>query len=120
MQQEPSGLKLLEIFIYAGFAGLAGLLGHTLRTLESGGRLTLLRTAAEVAGAGFTGVLTLLACTALGVDTLWTGVTVGTMSWLGSNASIRVLEKFVYKQLGINQVTPTMSPPSTPDDTEGR
>lgn len=122
MQQEPNGLQILEIIIYAAFAGIAGLLGHTLRTLESGGQLTMLRSLAEMAGAALVGVLTLMACKAMSLETMWTGVTVGVMAWLGANASIRVLEKMVYQRLGIKPpvVEPVPSPAPEGDDQEGR
>lgn len=123
MQQEPNGLQILEIIIYAAFAGIAGLLGHTLRTLESGGQLTMFRSFAEMAGAALVGVLTLMACKALALDTMWTGVTVGVMAWLGANASIRVLEKMVYQRLGIKPLIVNPTPAAVApegDDQEGR
>lgn len=122
MQQEPNGLQILEIIIYAAFAGVAGLLGHTLRTLESGGRLTMFRSMAEMAGAALVGVLTLMACKAMDLDTMWTGVTVGVMAWLGANASIRVLEKMVYQRLGIKPlvIEPAPAAAAEGDDSEGR
>lgn len=96
-------VSLIEIVLHGVFAVGAGLLGHLMRLVEGGTRFRLLNAVVEALSAGFVGILVLLACKASGVDTLWTGVIVGVLSWMGASASIRVLESAVYRRLGLTK-----------------
>ncbi|ASD51913.1 holin [Pseudomonas phage PspYZU01] len=105
--------------VAAGFAAVGGFLGYALRNLEQGGRFTLAGAAAEVGGAAFVGVLTLLLCKALNLDWIYTGLVVGVFSWLGANASIRLLERLVFKRLGLSGVVPLREQGDSNDRAEG-
>ncbi|WPK42405.1 superfamily III holin [Pseudomonas phage Ppu-503] len=120
MQHEPPGLQeLLEMGVAAAFAAVGGFLGYALRNLEQGGRFTLAGAFAEVGGAAFVGVLTLLLCKALNLDWVYTGLTVGVFSWLGANASIRLLERLVFKRLGLSGLKPLREQGETDGRAEG-
>jgi hypothetical protein len=88
---------------YAIFAAFGGSIGHVLRTLDSGQPIRWGKAIAQGVGAGFVGVLVLLACQALGLSEQWTGLTVGVCGWMGASATIVILEKLVFKRLGIGE-----------------
>lgn len=91
---------------YATFAGGGGFIGHILRTLDSGNPVRWGKAVAQGVGAGFVGVLVLLACQALNLSEQWTGLTVGVCGWMGASATIVILEKLVFKKLGVNSNNP--------------
>lgn len=98
---EP-GYTTLQTALYTLLAMIAGALGYVTRTMQNGLKPGIARVLVEASSAGFVGVLTLWACEAMGLSQSWTGVTVGVLGWLGSSASIQLLEKLVYRHIGIN------------------
>lgn len=82
-------------------ASIGGLLGYSMREHDKGNPFSWSRAAMEGVSSGFVGFLVMLLCGALKIDPLYSGFIVGVFGWLGANASIRLLEGFVYKKLGI-------------------
>lgn len=91
----------LKALAYAAFAALGGLLGHITRAISAKEEINYVHAIVKSMAAGFTGLLVMLACTALGLSEQWTGVTVGVCGWLGADATIRILEKLAFKKLGV-------------------
>lgn len=88
--------------LYACLASLGGIMGHIMRSLDRQVPVHLGRAAVEGLSAGFVGLLVALLCDAMHLSDQWTGVIVGVSGWLGANASIRMLEKVVFKKLGLS------------------
>lgn len=82
-------------------SAIGGVLGHMMRTLDSGERVRLGRTLLEGTSAAFVGVMILLACEANGVDGLYTGVIVALSGWAGAGASIQLMDTFVRRKFGL-------------------
>lgn len=101
--RDPNELNAAHMAGYAAFAASGGLLGYVLRTLDANQPVSWKRLTVETAASGFMGVMAMLACNALDVNTTWTGVIVGMSGWLGATASMRLIETLVYKRLGITQ-----------------
>nr|DAF45680.1 MAG TPA: holin [Siphoviridae sp. ctJ7x27] len=77
-------------------------MGYLMRTIDKEDHPILWgRAVIEAIAAGFVGVLVLFVCLALNLSQQWTGVIVGVSGWLGANASIRLLERVVYKKIGM-------------------
>lgn len=75
------------------------------------------RACIEGLAAGFVGLLVMLICNAMSLSDQWTGVIVGVSGWLGANASIRMLEKLVFKKLGLTGSSDAPAAPDKPGDT---
>lgn len=86
---------------YAALAAVAGFLGHIMRELDAGRRLSPVRVVIETLGSGLVGFLVMLLCRAMGFDPLWSGFLVGIFGWVGASASIRIIERLAYGKLGI-------------------
>lgn len=97
--------------MYAALASFGGFLGHIMRSLDGSIPISYGRAIIEGLAAGFVGLLVMLMCNAMNLSDQWTGVIVGVSGWLGANASIRMLEKKVFRQLGLIP-SDTQLPPS--------
>lgn len=91
----------VKAILYAALATFGGFLGHVMRALDKPTPIIYGRACVEGLAAGFVGLLVMLMCNATNMSDQWTGVVVGVSGWLGANASIRMLEKLVFKKLGI-------------------
>jgi hypothetical protein len=91
-----------KAILYAALAAFGGFLGHVMRALDESANISYGRACIEGLAAGFVGLLVMLMCSATSFSDQWTGVIVGVSGWLGANASIRMLEKLVFKKLGIS------------------
>lgn len=91
----------VKAIMYAILATFAGSLGYIMRTIDKDRPISYGRAIIEGFAAGFVGLLVMLMCNAITMSDQWTGVIVGVSGWLGANASIRMLEKQVFKRLGI-------------------
>ena len=92
----------MKAVLYAALATFGGFLGHVMRALDKSTPINYSRGVVEGLAAGFVGLLVMLMCNAMNLSEQWTGVIVGVSGWLGANASIRMLEKKVFKQLGLS------------------
>lgn len=92
----------VKAILYAVLAAFGGSLGHVMRALDKPTPISYGHACVEGLAAGFVGLLVMLMCNATNMSDQWTGVVVGVSGWLGANASIRMLEKLVFKKLGIN------------------
>lgn len=92
--------KWWEAFFYSFLAGFGGAIGDVMRRLNSNKPVLWSRTALEAFGAAFVGYLVYQGCVALGLSREWTGVVVGVCGWLGSSATIQILEPIVRRLLG--------------------
>ena len=100
--RDPNNVGIWEIVIFGFIAAVGGLLGYLMRALNNNWKITYGRAAVECASSGFVGILAMLACKALDIDWMWSGVIVGVFGWLGAEASIAVFTKLVRKKLGIH------------------
>lgn len=96
---------------YALFAAFGGMMGHLMRFIDSGNKISWPRAALEGCAAGFVGLIVFLVCQAMDLSEQWTGVIVGVCGWLGANATIRMLETVVTKKLGIEKDSNDVQPP---------
>lgn len=88
---------------YTAFSAIGGMLGFTMRVIDSKQPFKLWRCLVEGASAAFVGLLVLMLCEAMGLSHQWTGVIVGVCGWLGASATIRMLESVVRNKLGANK-----------------
>lgn len=92
----------VKAILYAVLATFGGFLGYVMRALDKSTPISYGRAYVEGLAAGFVGLLVMLMCDVMNMPDQWTGVIVGVSGWLGANASIRMLEKLVFKKLGIH------------------
>ncbi|UVX29657.1 holin [Klebsiella phage VLCpiS6a] len=97
-----AALSWVEILIFVLFAAVGGCLGYLMRTSGRKEQATIARTVLEGLSAGFLGIVTLLVCRASGLDWIWSGVIVGIFSWLGAEATVMAVIRFVKRKLGID------------------
>lgn len=95
-------LAIIQSLLLTGFAALGGLLSYLLRVMNRDERPRAYRAFVETFSSAFVGILAIMACKALNVDVLWSGVIVGVFGWLGAEASIVILTSLVRKKLGVN------------------
>ena len=101
----------MKTILYAALAAFGGFFGHVMRDLDKSTPISYGRACLEGLAAGFVGLLVMLMCNATNMSDQWTGVVVGVSGWLGANASIGMLEKLVFKKLGIDTGVTAPAPP---------
>lgn len=89
-----------EAIFYFCFAGFAGAIGYTLRQMNSNLPVFWKRVCLEAAGAALVGFLVYQMCLAMDLSREWTGVVVGVCGWLGSHATISMLEPLIRRIVG--------------------
>lgn len=92
----------VKLISYIFLSMIGGCLGYLMRSFDSGEKPSLVRFLVEGFAAGFAGVLILLLCRAAGIGEEMTGVIVGVGGWLGASATIRKLEPFVFRKVGVS------------------
>lgn len=85
---------------YVAFSAIGGMLGFTMRVVDSKQPFKIWRCLLEGASAAFVGLLVLMICEAMHLNQQWTGVIVGVCGWLGASATIRMLESLIRNKLG--------------------
>lgn len=93
--------KFVEALFYFAFAGFAGAIGHIMRTLNANKQFAWGRVVIEAGGAACAGFLVYQLCLAMDLSRHWTGVMVGVCGWLGSSATIQMLEPVVRRVFGV-------------------
>ena len=85
---------------------VAGFLGELYRTVMKREQIVWKYVFVKAGAAGFCGVMFLLGCSAASLSDQTTGMVVGVFGWLGAEVSIVVLEKWVFRSIGINKNPP--------------
>lgn len=104
--EEPY-LSWIKFIAFIVLATIGGIMGYIMRTLDADKKINWKRAIIEGIAAGFVGLLFYLLCQAMSMNGWWAGVIVGVAGWLGANVSIRILEKAIFKKLGVSPDTET-------------
>ena len=89
------------VISYIALATFAGAIGHIMRQSAENKPIGVWRVVIEALGAGLVGYLIMLICQAMELGPQWTGVAVGVCGGLGASASMRILERYVFRKLGV-------------------
>lgn len=82
-------------------ASIAGLLGCLMRTIKGGRPIRWAYVILETASSGLVGYLVLRLCQALALEEAWVGVVVGLSGWAGAASSLALVERLVFRRLGV-------------------
>jgi hypothetical protein len=93
----------LQLGLVAAFAAIGGAIGAVLRAMDAHEPLSFARALIEFLAAGFVGTLSGLLCSAWGLSIVWTAFIAGTFGMLGARAAIQVLQRLVWRKLGLNR-----------------
>lgn len=93
-----------ETIVLVLISAIGAALGYISRQWRAGKTIRTSRMVFAMLASTFMMVLTSAVCRILGLSYDWTLVTVGLLSWLGTDVSLAILQQFVYKRLGISQV----------------
>lgn len=96
--------KASQAFAIASYIALgmfAGAIGYIQRQFSNNKPIGKWHVLVEALGAGLVGYLLMLVCMELGLSPNWTGTIVGTGGWLGASATIRIIERYVFRKLGV-------------------
>lgn len=103
---DPDSRKLLESVAFSALSGFGGALGYIYREIQNDKRPNAWRALVEASAAAFVGVPMFLLCDVMNFGIHWTAITVSVFGWLGAAATIHVLEKLVFKKLGVGEREP--------------
>jgi C4-dicarboxylate transporter len=94
---------LLHSWIYILIAAIGGVLGHMMRKFSVREKVTIGETLLQGVGAAFAGYLMLLACHSFALPPEVAGVVIGLCGWLGADASLSIMQNYIYKKLRITK-----------------
>lgn len=100
---DPEVRKWIEAIAFSGLSGIGGMLGYVYREIQKDKRWKFGRVLVEGSAAAFVGVPVFLICDLMNLGQQWTGAIVSVFGWLGAAATIHVLEKVVFKKLGVGK-----------------
>lgn len=103
---DPEFRKGLEAALFSALSGFGGALGYVYRQVQDDKKPNPWRAVIEGSAAAFVGFPVFLLCDYLNFGMQWTGITVSVFGWLGAAATIHVLEKVVFKKLGVGEREP--------------
>lgn len=101
LPENPWDSWIVRALAYVSLSTIGGIIGYILRSMENRKKILISHLLARAAGSMFAGFIILLLCQAMALDYIWTGVVVGLFGWLGADVSIKLVETFVFKKLGI-------------------
>jgi hypothetical protein len=96
--------EFLKSWIYIVIAATGGVLGHLMRRFGTGQKISIGETILQGVGAAFSGYLVLLGCRSLAVPSDVSGVVIGLCGWLGADATLMLLQSYIYKKLNIGKL----------------
>jgi len=100
---DPDVRKWIEAICFSGLSGIGGTLGYIYREIQSDKRPNPWRALVEGPAAAFVGIPVFLICDVMNLGVQWTGAIVSVFGWLGATATIHVIEKVVFKKLGVGK-----------------
>lgn len=103
---DPDARKVIESLAFSMLSGIGGALGYVYREIQSDKRPNPWRALVEGSAAAFVGIPVFLFCDSMNFGLHWTAITVSVFGWLGAAATIYVLEKLVFKKLGVGEREP--------------
>ncbi|UPT52958.1 holin [Hafnia phage yong3] len=100
IQFDPEG-KWLTAAVFAVISFVGGALGYVMRTLDAGGKVTLVRTLLEGLSSAFFGFVIGMVYVDFSLSWGFAFALVSVLAWIGSRATIKKLEPFLLKKLGL-------------------
>lgn len=85
-----------------GLASVAGLLGHIMRTIRHGRKVRVRHAIYQTLASGFVGYLVCHVGRALNVGENWMAPLIGVSGWVGASSMMVVVERLVFKKLGVD------------------
>lgn len=93
--------EIMRSWIYVSIAAVGGVLGHMMRKLGNQQPIQAGETILQGVGAAFAGYLVLLGCRSANIPPDISGVIIGLCGWLGADATLMLLQTYIYKKLNI-------------------
>lgn len=90
-------------WVYILIAATGGVLGHMMRQLSDRRSIRFGETFLQGISAAFAGYLVFLACRAVDTPPELSGVIIGVCGWLGADASLMVLQSYIYRRLKLDE-----------------
>ncbi|WP_092296339.1 phage holin family protein [Pseudomonas sp. NFIX28] len=104
MNEDNLVSEFLRSWLYIAIAATGGVLGHMMRKLSSNQQINVGETLLQGVGAAFAGYLVLLGCRSLNVSSDVSGVVIGLCGWLGADATLMLLQSYIYKKLKLERI----------------
>ena len=101
MNNEDLLSDFMKSWAYVLIAAVGGVLGHMMRKLGAQQPIHIGETALQGVGAAFAGYLVLLGCRSAGIPPEVSGVIIGLCGWLGADATLMLLQSYIYRKLKI-------------------
>jgi hypothetical protein len=101
---------LLHSWVYILIAAIGGVLGHMMRKLSIREKVNMGETLLQGVGAAFAGYLMLLGCRSFSLPPEVAGVVIGLCGWLGADASLSIMQNYIYKKLQISKDVEKVDP----------